>query len=77
MANPQILLRRRKYVVLYSIIATCEKHDVNPEAYIADILIRIQDQPTSRLAELVPHRWKETYGSGFTVERVVTPADAT
>jgi len=24
-----------------------------------------------------PHRWKETFGSGFSVERVVTPGDAT
>lgn len=67
----------RRFMVLYSLIATCEQHDVNPEAYLADVLLRIQDHPKDRLVELLPHRWKETFGSGFTVERVVTPADAT
>lgn len=67
----------RRFMVLYSLIATCERHDVNPEAYLADVLLRIQDHPSDRLVELLPHRWKETFGSGFTVERIVTPADAT
>jgi transposase len=67
----------RRFMVLYSLIATCEQHDVNPEAYLADVLLRIQDHPKDRLVELLPHRWKETFGSGFTVERGVTPADAT
>ena len=67
----------RRFMVLYSLIATCERHDVNPEAYLADVLLRVQDQPIDRLVELLPHRWKGTYGSAFTVERVVTPVDAT
>ena len=67
----------RRFMILYSLIATCERHDVNPEAYLADVLIRIQDYPNDRVAELLPHRWKERFGSAFTVDRVVTPADAT
>lgn len=67
----------RRFMVLYSLIATCERHDVNPEAYLADVLLRIQDQPKDRLVELLPHRWKETFGAGFTVGRIVTPAGAT
>jgi hypothetical protein len=67
----------RRYMILFSLIATCERHEVNPEVYLADILIRIQDHPKDRIAELLPHRWKERFGSGFTVETTVTPADAT
>jgi transposase len=67
----------RRFMVLYSLIATCERHDVNPEVYLADVLIRLQDHPRDRVAELLPHRWKQTYGPGFTVERIVTPAGAT
>jgi transposase len=67
----------RRFMVLYSLIATCEQHDVNPEAYLADVLLRIQDHPNDRLLELLPHKWKETFGSGFTVERIVTPVGAT
>jgi transposase len=67
----------RRLMILYSLIAMCERHDVNPEAYLTDVLLRIQDQPKNRLRELLPHRWKETFGSGFTVERIVTPGGAT
>jgi transposase len=70
-------LAGRRFMTLYSLIATCERHDLNPEVYLADVLIRLQDHPADRVAELLPHRWKETYGSGFTVERVITPAGAT
>ena len=28
-----------------------------------------------RVADLLPHRWKATFGSGFTVARVETSAD--
>lgn len=63
----------RRFMTLYSLIATCERHDVNPEAYLADVLLRIQDHPRARVAELLPHRWKEAFGTGFTVDRIVTP----
>jgi hypothetical protein len=43
-------------MVLYSLLAMCERHDVNPEVYLADVLLRLQDQPKDTLAELLPHR---------------------
>lgn len=67
----------RRFMVLYSLIAMCERHDVNPEVYLADVLLRIQDHPKDALAELLPLRWKQARGSGFTVARIVTPGDAT
>jgi transposase len=67
----------RCFMVLYSLIAMCERQDINPEIYLADVLIRIQDQPKDRLIELLPDRWKERFGSAFTVDRIVTPAGAT
>lgn len=67
----------RRFMVLYSLMATCERHDINPEIYLADVLIRINEHPKDRISELLPHRWKERFGSGFTVERIVTPVDAT
>jgi transposase len=66
----------KRFMVLYSLLAMCERHDINPEVYLADVLIRIHDHPKDRVAELLPHRWKATAGSGFTVERIVAPADA-
>lgn len=67
----------RRFMVLYSLIATCERHDINPEVYLADVLIRINEHPKDRIADLLPHRWKQRFGSGFTVERIVTPGVAT
>jgi transposase len=42
---------------LYSLIATCEANGVNPVEYLADVLIRVQSHPASRIDELLPHNW--------------------
>jgi transposase len=42
---------------MYSLIATCEANGVNPVAYLADVLVRVQDHPKSRIDELLPHKW--------------------
>ncbi|AKQ65510.1 Mobile element protein [Myxococcus hansupus] len=39
-------------------MATCEANGVNPEAYLADVLLRVQTHPNSRIRELLPHEWK-------------------
>jgi transposase len=42
--------------VLFSLIATCQRHDVDPFAYLRDVLTRIAAHPMHRLAELLPGR---------------------
>lgn len=42
---------------LYSLIATCDLHDVNPLEYLRDVLLRVDTHPASKLDELLPHRW--------------------
>ena len=74
-SGPPRALRKSRFMVLYSLLAMCERHDVNPESYLVDVLIRIQDQPKDKVADLLPHRWKETTGSAFTVERIASPRD--
>jgi len=44
--------------ILFSFIATCERHHVNPFDYLRDVLGRIAGTPISRLAELLPGPWK-------------------
>jgi transposase len=39
---------------LYSLIATCEVNGVNPVAYLADVLLRVQTHPASRIDDLLP-----------------------
>jgi transposase len=43
---------------LYSLVATCEANGVNPLAYLADVIIRIHEHPSSRIDELLPHLWR-------------------
>jgi len=47
--------------ILQSIITTCEMHGVNPEAYIADVVIRVQHHNHKNIVDLMPHRWKELF----------------
>jgi transposase len=44
--------------ILFSFIATCERHRINPFDYLRDVLTRIASHPHNRLAELLPDRWK-------------------
>jgi transposase len=48
----------RNLAGLYSLVATCVANEVNPEAYLADVLTRVQSHPNSRLDELLPVAWK-------------------
>jgi transposase len=46
--------------ILFSFIATCERHGVNAWHYLRDVLTRIAAHPKTRLAELLPDRWQPT-----------------
>ena len=41
----------------YTLIETAKLNGIDPEAYLRDVLGRIDDHPASRLAELLPWRW--------------------
>ena len=42
---------------VYSLIVTCKLNEVDPRAWLADVLARIADHPASRLHELLPWHW--------------------
>ena len=48
----------RRAAILYSLIRTCERHGVNAWEYFRDVLTRVSTHPSSRIDELLPHRWK-------------------
>ena len=48
----------RTAAILFSLIASCQRHDVEPFAYLKDVLTRIAAHPHHRLAELLPGKWK-------------------
>ena len=45
--------------VIYSLIATAKLNDVDPQAWLADVLARIADYPIRRLNELLPWHWRK------------------
>lgn len=47
----------QRAAVLYTLIQTCRLNDVDPQAWLADILARIANHPASRLDELLPWHW--------------------
>jgi transposase len=44
--------------ILQSIVGTCKLHNVNPSAYLTDVLIRIQTHPAKDIDALLPQNWK-------------------
>jgi len=49
--------------ILFSLIATCQRHKVDPFAYLRDVLARIAATPVSQLGQLLPDRWKRDQGT--------------
>ena len=43
---------------LYSLVATCEAHDVDPVAYLQDVMLRVDEWPAARIDDLLPDRWE-------------------
>jgi transposase len=46
--------------ILYSVVATCKAHGIDPWAYLRDVLERIPTHPNRRRSELLPRHWKPT-----------------
>lgn len=49
----------RRAAMMYSFFATCKVNDVEPLAWLTDVLSRIQDHKANRLSELLPRNWKD------------------
>lgn len=50
----------RRAAILYSLIRTCERHQINAWEYLRDVLVRISTHPASQIDALLPHRWTLT-----------------
>lgn len=47
----------QRAAILYTLIQTARLNDVDPQAWLADVLARIADHPATRLDELLPWNW--------------------
>jgi len=43
---------------IYTLIETCKLNDVDPQAWLADVLARLPDHSAKRVDELLPWNWK-------------------
>ena len=48
----------QRAAMMYSLIVTAKMNDVDPQAWLADVLARIADHPVHRLDELLPWSWQ-------------------
>ena len=46
---------------MYSLVATCKLHRIEPFAYLKDVLGRIRNHRVDRLAELLPFNWSPAH----------------
>jgi transposase len=43
---------------LHAYVETCKLNDVDPQAWLADVLARLPDHPANKVADLLPWNWK-------------------
>ena len=48
----------QRAAAMYSLIVTAKLNDVDPQAWLADVLSRIAEHPVQKLDELLPWNWQ-------------------
>ena len=48
----------QRAAAMYSLMITARLNDIDPRAWLADVLARIGDHPASRLDQLLPWNWR-------------------
>jgi transposase len=48
----------QRAAAMYSLIATAKLNEVDPQAWLADVLARIAEHPAHRIEELLPWNWR-------------------
>jgi transposase len=51
----------RRAAAIYTLIETAKLNDLDPQAWLADVLARLQDHPAKRIDELLPWNWKREH----------------
>lgn len=44
--------------ILSSLTSTCQRHQINPELYLTQLLVNLPDTPVSQLDQWLPDQWK-------------------
>ncbi len=54
-------LGARDVGIVQSLIVTCRLHGIDVYSYLVDVLQRVAEHPSSRVAELTPRLWKALF----------------
>jgi transposase len=58
----------RRAAAMYSLIVSAKMNDLDPQAWLADVLARIAAHPAHRLDELLPWNWKTVQQQGLAMQ---------
>jgi transposase len=58
----------RRAAAMYSLIVSAKMNDVDPQAWLANVLTRIAGHPAHRLDELLPWNWKTVQQQGLAMQ---------
>ena len=53
----------RRAAAIYTLIQTARLNNVDPQAWLADVLARLPDHPASKVADLLPWSWQAAQAS--------------
>ncbi len=48
----------QRAAAMYSLIVTAKMNDIDPQAWLADVLARIAEHPALKLDQLLPWNWR-------------------
>ncbi|MGD9884792.1 MAG: IS66 family transposase [Reyranella sp.] len=51
----------QRAAAIYTLIESCKLNEVDPQAWLTDVLARLQDHPAKRIHELLPWSWKQQH----------------
>ena len=60
-AQPDPRHRLGAPAAIYTLIATAKLNNVDPQAWLADVLARLPDHPARRIYELLPWNWRQQH----------------
>lgn len=49
----------QRAAIMYSFLASCQKLEINPRRWLADVLNRVADCPVNQLEHLLPNMWSD------------------
>jgi transposase len=53
----------RRAAAIYTLVATAKLNDIDPQAWLADVLARLPDHPAKRIHELLPGNWRQQHSN--------------